>query len=657
MNHELLLALKGHYGGIFKHTDEGIRVVPGLPFISASEELVLNQLCKLGTYYKDFMDFIQRYGSGLLARQQSDKDNLHGLYLKYLCQGLDNVLQDYRDALLDIEENILQDAYLPVSYISSRLQEFNLLFPALALTVDQIVSHQAHGCYILDILYKNSLMGMPTVKSALNRILHVCHGLFFQQLTVWMLHGMTSDPHSEFFIQKRIGAKDASVPSDAQNETEENLGIMGLTGSQLQKIHIDSESKEIDEPSSDTGRFCISADLLPSYIPLRVANKILFVGESVQMFERDKNKMKSSYQAGTIMSSREDEFASDLKELTKLPEFNSIHFETIIDKIRTHAAEYLWVLVVEKAELINQLRIMKDFFLLGRGELYLAFIDQAQHLLRTPVSLTTELDVNRAFQHAARNVLIDNDALLQRFHLTVPNASKDKKKPESNLPQNEVSTGWSVLGLAYSVQWPLHIFFTPAILEKYNRIFRFLLAICRTQQDLQFCWSLQMNNKAVFVSPAASATWQLRTHMAFLIDNLQYYLQVDVIESQYKILLDKINSTKDFEAAKLAHETFLSSLLAQSFVHMKTVFACLLEILDQCSQFCRLLIASDNQMSNKDMQQLQSIKLNFQRNSSLLFKILSGVRSQSARPHLSQLLLRLDFNKYYTNTGGQLGSS
>lgn len=51
-----------------------------------------------------------------------------------------------------------------------------------------------------------------------------------------MLHGMTSDPHSEFFIQKRIGAKDASVPSDAQNETEENLGIMGLTGSQLQVI-------------------------------------------------------------------------------------------------------------------------------------------------------------------------------------------------------------------------------------------------------------------------------------------------------------------------------------------------------------------------------------------------------------------------------------
>jgi len=50
-------------------------------------------------------------------------------------------------------------------------------------------------------------------------------------------------------------------------------------------------------------------------------------------------------------------------------------------------------------------------------------------------------------------------------------------------------------------------------------------------------------------------------------------LQVDVIESQYGLLLDTINSTRDFEAIKLAHEHFLAALLAQSFVHMKSVSA------------------------------------------------------------------------------------
>jgi hypothetical protein len=46
---------------------------------------------------------------------------------------------------------------------------------------------------------------------------------------------------------------------------------------------------------------------------------------------------------------------------------------------------------------------------------------------------------------------------------------------------------------------------------------------------------------------------------------------------------------------------------------------------------------------------------NFQGQSNLLFKILSSVRSHNASPHLAQLLLRLDFNRYFSIAGGLLG--
>ncbi len=52
--------------------------------------------------------------------------------------------------------------------------------------------------------------------------------------------------------------------------------------------------------------------------------------------------------------------------------------------------QQLWKLVVEEADLVGQLRVMKDFFLLGRGELFLAFIDQAQGLLKLPPSASTQ---------------------------------------------------------------------------------------------------------------------------------------------------------------------------------------------------------------------------------------------------------------------------
>lgn len=45
---------------------------------------------------------------------------------------------------------------------------------------------------------------------------------------------------------------------------------------------------------------------------------------------------------------------------------------------------------MEEHDLVSELIIAKDFFLLGRGELFLAFIDQAQSLLQTPPNHTIE---------------------------------------------------------------------------------------------------------------------------------------------------------------------------------------------------------------------------------------------------------------------------
>lgn len=45
----------------------------------------------------------------------------------------------------------------------------------------------------------------------------------------------------------------------------------------------------------------------------------------------------------------------------------------------------------------------------------------------------------------------------------------------------------------------------------------------------------------------------------------------------------------------------------------------------------------------------------FKRQSFLLFKILSSVKNHQINSDLARLLLRLDYNKYYTQAGGTLG--
>uniref|UniRef100_A0A8C5AZU8 Gamma-tubulin complex component n=1 Tax=Gadus morhua TaxID=8049 RepID=A0A8C5AZU8_GADMO len=593
MIHELLLALSGYPGSIFTWNKRtGLQVSQDIPFLHPSEASVLNRLCKLGSDYIRFTEFIEQH-TGHVHQQEHHSNppsqaGLNGIYLRAFCTGLDTMLQPYRQALLDLE------------------QEFQLLFPSVMVVVETIKSQKIHGCQILETVYKHSCGGLPPVRMALEKILAVCHGVMYKQLAAWMLHGLLLDQSEEFYIKQGPSAGGAAAN---QEEEEEDLGIGGLSGKQLRELQDLRLIEEENMLAPSLQQFSLRVEMLPSYIPIRVAEKILFVGESVQMFE---NHNHSPSRAGSILKHQEDLFAAELHRLKQQPLFSLVDFENLIDGIRSTVAEHLWTLMVEESDLLGQLKIIKDFYLLGRGELYQVFIDHAQHI-------------------------------------------EGATPPQDSSPREVPPTGWAALGLAYKVQWPLHILFTPAVLEKYNVIFRYLLSVRRVQSQLQHCWALQMQRKHLKSNQTDAVKSRLRNHMAFLVDNLQYYLQVDVLESQFSQLLQQINSTRDFESIRLAHDHFLSNLLAQSFILLKPVFHCLNEILELCLNFCSLISQNVAPLDERGAAQLDILVKGFSRQSFLLFKILSSVRNHQINSDLAQLLLRLDYNKYYTQSGGTLG--
>ncbi|KAM3876843.1 gamma-tubulin complex component 4 [Diretmus argenteus] len=662
MIHELLLALSGYPGTIFTWNKRtGLQVSQDLPFLHPSETSVLNRLCKLGSDYIRFTEFIEQHTGHVYQQEHHTNQPNQGcqIYLRAFCTGLDSMLQPYRQALLDLEQEFLADPHLSISHVNYVLDQFQLLFPSVMVVVETIKSQKIHGCQILETVYKHSCGGLPPVRVALEKILAVCHGVMYKQLAAWMLHGLLLDQSEEFFVKQGPSAGGAAAN---QEEEEEDLGIGGLSGKQLRELQDLRLIEEENMLAPSLQQFSLRTEMRPSYIPIRVAEKILFVGESVQMFE---NHNHSPSRAGSILKHQEDTFAAELHRLKQQPLFSLVDFENLIDGIRSTVAEHLWTLMVEESDLLGQLKIIKDFYLLGRGELYQAFIDHAQHMLKTPPTAVTEHDVNVAFQQAAHKVLLDDDNLLPLLHLTIDYQGKDSKEltgtrdgatpPQDTSPREVPPTGWAALGLAYKVQWPLHILFTPAVLEKYNVVFRYLLSVRRVQSELQHCWALQMQRKHLKSNQTDAVKWRLRNHMAFLVDNLQYYLQVDVLESQFSQLLQQINSTRDFESIRLAHDHFLSNLLAQSFILLKPVFHCLNEILELCHNFCSLVSQNVAPLDERGTAQLDILVKGFSRQSFLLFKILSSVRNHQINSDLAQLLLRLDYNKYYTQSGGTLG--
>uniref|UniRef100_A0A673KFN4 Gamma-tubulin complex component n=1 Tax=Sinocyclocheilus rhinocerous TaxID=307959 RepID=A0A673KFN4_9TELE len=585
MIHELLLALSGYPGTIFTwNKRNGLQVSQDLPFLHPSETSVLNRLCKMGTDYVRFAEFIEQHTGHVHQQEhyssQPSQSGLHGIYLRAFCTGLNSMLQPYRHALLDLEKEFLGDPHLSISHVNYMLEQFQLLFPSVMVVVETIKSQKIHGCQILETVYKHSCGGLPPVRMALEKILAVCHGVMYKQLAAWMLHGLLLDQSEEFFVKQGPSAGGATA---AQEEEEEDLGIGGLSGKQLRELQDLRLIEEENMLAPSLQQFSLRVEMLPSYIPVRVAEKILFVGESVQMFE---NHNQSPSRAGSILKHQEDMFAAELHRLKQQPLFSLVDFENLVDGIRSTVAEHLWTLMVEESDLLGQ--------------------------LKNWIIMLAEASGNREG--------------------TTP--------PQETSPREAPPTGWAALGLAYKVQWPLHILFTPAVLEKYNVVFRYLLSVRRVQSELQHCWALQMQRKHLKSNQMDAVKWRLRNHMAFLVDNLQYYLQVDVLESQFSQLLQQINATRDFESIRLAHDHFLSNLLAQSFILLKPVFHCLNEILDLCHNFCSLVSQNLGPLDERGAAQLDILVKGFSCQSFLLFKILSSVH----------------YNKYYTQAGGTLGS-
>uniref|UniRef100_H2YWD4 Gamma-tubulin complex component n=1 Tax=Ciona savignyi TaxID=51511 RepID=H2YWD4_CIOSA len=632
MLHDLLFALSGNPGDIFKETTSGkVEVAAGIPNLSPNEVSALNYLLHLATRYMFFKKFISNNHTTLQPNgQQFTNDGLKiGCYLKAFCLGLQHVLTPYRKCLLRIEKEILKDVHLSLLYIQHETGHFHFLFDSLYDVINTIKSRKAHGCQILEVLSRASVCGNEYVRESVLAIMKNCHVVMYNQLSSWLLHGLLIDRNNEFFIEA------TDVPSSNTDDTEEDL---------VEKSTVEQKDK-----------FQLRLAYLPSYIAPRVAGVICFVGTSLHLFEsdgKDHTFGANSTKRVSILQGKDAEFVADLNALKQAKEFINQDFEICIDKIRSVVARELWELCVDHAQLVSNLYMLKDFYLLGRGELFLVFLDEVTPILKNPPSRVTQHDVQQAFVRSAAKVQMEEEKPFDLFSLSITH-KQDKSSSFVNV--NTVNTGWSCLGMEYKVTWPLHTIFKPSVLEKYNHLFKFLLRVKRTQSALQRIWPLQMEKRQRRDNSTDDKMmqWKCRRDMQYFVDNLQYYLQADVLESHFTRLLEKIKNTsekqRDFEAITTAHDNFLNALLAQCFVLSNTVCSNLIEILDICQQFCDLMFTSTLLQSKEHIPiQVEKLWTLFSNKTLIFFQVLTRVCTHQSNPHVAQLTLRLDYNRYFS---------
>lgn len=132
----------------------------------------------------------------------------------------------------------------------------------------------------------------------------------------------------------------------------------------------------------------------------------------------------------SIWGEKEYEHFEKLQSLQMQTKFNVVEFEKTVDNLKLCVTEHLWQVTVEEAQLMQQLKLMKDFYLMGRGDLFLEFIRLTTHTLNIVPTNHTSRDINFAFQAALRKLHSNDESAMDGFTFSVnlPTKNDDEGK-------------------------------------------------------------------------------------------------------------------------------------------------------------------------------------------------------------------------------------
>ncbi|XP_072955339.1 gamma-tubulin complex component 4 [Typha angustifolia] len=635
-------------------------------------------------------------------KSQKGKARRGSSYRRAVANGIAEILAVYRAAVLQVEQNLLSDPLPILATVTQGLNKFEVLLPPLYELILEMEREDIRGGQLLNLLHKRCHCGVPELQSCIQRLLWHGHQVMYNQLAYWMVYGILQDQHGEFFIQRQDD-RDAESESSRPDVIEKLMQKSADDTSLIDwhsgfHISLDMVPEYIHMRVAESILFSGKAVRVlrnPSFgFKLQETfthNPILKESYRVQGFlgsfapPKDLSGCSDLIADELLPQSEADKIDAMLQELKRSSEFHKRLFESAVSSIRTIAANHLWQLVVIRADLNGHLKALKDYFLLAKGDFFQCFLEESRQLMRLPPRQSTaEADLMIPFQLAALKTISEEDKYFSRVALRMASFGFNMAASQKGLPKSKANAdgnleiplqgrasselsldGWDGISLEYSVEWPLQLFFTQDIFSKYRKVFQYLIRLKRTQMELEKSWAAVMHeDHADFANyrrdrsnssvsqlrrQRSRPMWRVREHMIFLIRNLQFYIQVDVIESQWNVLQAHVQDSHDFTELVNFHQEYLSALISQSFLDIGSVSRILDSIMKLCLQFCWNI---EQYESNSNLSELEHITEEFNKKSNSLYTILRSSRlagSQRA-PFLRQFLMRLNFNSFFEAT-------
>lgn len=559
MLHELLLALSGHPPPLLQFPADKSTTGTLHEHLSPAEQVL-----------------VQRLAHDLGARHTAIRDHATAISSKHpstVCRAIATAitlthLSKFQQAILDVERDILEEspkyvgAYkiVPLSAIVGAFDGWSLKLQWLLRLVQYIQADNAtarkaskqgscSAAQVIQWLRNEANTGYPDIEQLSQQLMVIAETAWLRLLSTWVLYGkLPTLGKDDFFVQPKFS-------SAGQGE-------------------MDAEY-DIKDP------------LIPCFVTKPTANSVLFIGKSLNHIRARSSRTDQGWS-----NARAPELALlqiHLEYLSSLkPPISTASFSSAVSSIRLSLSQNALQTLLPISKVLEVLRIMRDFFLLERGEFAIALIAAAdQRLVSRQSRFADKLGTKDG--NSLRSAMIKEGevsaVLAQTWAAIVSLQGIDDEDTDEDLElardlirlslghlDPAVAEGTqgttatfddlllpSPITLSMRVPSPLDLFLTPQDVDTYSRIHSYLLSMRRAHLRLTKIFLLSVLRRD-HPSPKAPAhlgpqeqlktlsrmrqrsnhrtkilrpVWATISFAAFLLAELGEYLQGEVVKSSW----------------------------------------------------------------------------------------------------------------------------
>lgn len=574
--------------------------------ISIPTKQLIHRLSEVGHLYIRVDRFIRereaRSGIGMI--EQSLCHHLQSQLTEYyrliaVLESQLNIASNVQDedarASLSVEPDPrAEESGLTLKRLDVWVNEWRLRMRMMSVCVE--ATKDTHGGALVNLIHSYTENGDPFVRKFTDQLLEEVSKPFFETLQKWLFSGELYDPYLEFFVtvDPELAHLQYVYPSSITTGAGIMIGDGGFSGFNGEQDDLTGERES--GLRLWQAKYKFRQEMLPAFVGEGFGSKIFSTGKSL-------NFIRYSCHDTDWIATREK-----MSNTNGTLQYSDIFgLERSIDAAYRIASQRLFDIFFDKFRLLDHLRALKNYLLLGHGD----FADQLMETIGPSLSKPA----NSLYRHNLTATL--------ETAIRSSNAQKDppdvlRRLDARMLEYSQGEIGWDVFTLEYKVDAPLDTVLDPDSMIKYLKLFNHLWKMKRIENTVTKGWVRTASATKAFVRiPELEPEWHkirlITAEMIHFIRQMSAYCHLEVIECSWTALMGFINEKEgDLDALISAHRVYLDRMVKKLLLigskagreesllnQVKEAFSLMLRFYDATEHFYNLCITESSRRDSE----------------------------------------------------------